>query len=57
MSREQFLTITAEQCRQLALRVRTDAARQQLLRLADQFEAKVEQGHETRPARELQSAE
>jgi hypothetical protein len=43
MTTDQVLRRTAEQCRQLALRVRTDAAREELLRLADEFEARIEQ--------------
>ena len=55
MSKDDVLFHTAEQCRQLALRVRTDAARQQLLRLADNFAAKAEQERE--PARQLEAAD
>jgi hypothetical protein len=46
MSRTDVLTLTADQLHRLALRVRTDAARRQLLRLADQFDAKAEQERE-----------
>ena len=52
MSKDHVLALTAEQCRRLALRVRTDAARQQLLKTADEFEAKAERERETAPVRE-----
>lgn len=42
MTKDQILVHAAEQCRRLALRVRTDYARQELLRLAGEFEAKAE---------------
>jgi len=47
---------TAEQCRWLALRVRTDYARQELLRLAGDFAAKAERARETEPERRLEAA-
>lgn len=51
--RRSVLRETALRCRELALRVRTDYARQQLLRLADDFAAKAaDREHETDPARE-----
>jgi len=41
MAVDQVLLRAAEQCRQLALLTRTEAARQQLLRMADNFEAGI----------------
>jgi hypothetical protein len=55
MTRDIFLH-TAEQCRRLALRVRTDYARQELLRLANDFEAKAERERETEAERRLEAA-
>jgi hypothetical protein len=49
MAVDQVLLRAAEQCRHLALLTRTDAARQQLLRMADNFEATItppQQAHE-----------
>jgi hypothetical protein len=57
MTRIQVLVRTADQCRQLALRVRTDAARQQLLRLAKQFETRAEQERDTESVRQLEAAD
>jgi hypothetical protein len=47
MAVDQVLLRAAERCRHLALLTRTDAARQQLLRLADNFEAGVRQRGES----------
>jgi hypothetical protein len=57
MTRKQVLTHTADQCRLLALRVRTDAARRQLLLLADHFEARAEQEREMETERQLEAAD
>jgi hypothetical protein len=57
MNRNRVLTHTAEQCRLLALRVRTDAARQQLLKMADQFVARAEQEREIEVERQLEAAD
>jgi hypothetical protein len=43
MAVDRVLLRAAKRCRQLALLTRTDAARQQLLRLADNFEAGIQQ--------------
>ena len=45
MGKIQVLTLTAEQCRRLALRVRTEVARQQLLRLAEQFQSQANEAN------------
>ena len=43
MTRDRVLLHTAQKCRRLALRVRTNYARLELLRLADDFDAQAEQ--------------
>ena len=53
MTPDEVLLRAAEQCRQLALRVRTEAARQELIRLAENFEAKAKLSTGVEPARRL----
>ena len=72
MTRDRVLLHTAQKCRRLALRVRTNYARLELLRLADDFDAQAEQARveqagvaqaraeperETKPLRRLEAAD
>jgi hypothetical protein len=57
MNRDRVFHHTADQCRQLALRVRTDAARRSLLKVAEDFEAKAEREYDRDIERRLEAAD